>query len=306
MPTGDLSLRITDMAGEPVRGRVEISLEPEPGDPGAGGESMTAATNMGASAELTVTKVACRAGPGTLYRVAATAPHYRTYSFFQSIREKRVNTGHDNVEFWVKPGDVRNIRAPAFGALDARVRAILADAEMRAEKPEDRDLAGASGAALYGALGPLRKACLLNVARKAAHPTSAGCLRLIRGLLVSRQDRFFALVDDALPELLRNSPGFQSAPDDLHTPLAGFEKAEGSFKSRDGHANLQVTFMRESASGRLAADIDIDEAAGIGHGFEVIRNALFKNRTNPYLIREFLLAADPVERTLDPAYAFEF
>ena len=82
--------------------------------------------------------------------------------------------------------------------------------------------------------------------------------------------------------------------------------AEGSFKSRDAHANLQVTFMREIASGELAADIDIDESAGIQHGFEVIGNALFRKRTNPYLIREFLLSAEPITRALDPGYQFVF
>jgi hypothetical protein len=79
-----------------------------------------------------------------------------------------------------------------------------------------------------------------------------------------------------------------------------------SFKSRDAHANLQVTFMREKGNGLLAADIDLDESTGIEHGFEVIRNAAFKSRTNPFLIHEFLLSADPVGKTLDPGYKFRF
>jgi hypothetical protein len=82
--------------------------------------------------------------------------------------------------------------------------------------------------------------------------------------------------------------------------------AEGSFKSRDAHANLQVTFMRETVTGELAADIDIDESSGIEHGFEVIRNATFRSRTNPFLIREFLLSADPIGKSLDPGYEFRF
>jgi hypothetical protein len=82
--------------------------------------------------------------------------------------------------------------------------------------------------------------------------------------------------------------------------------AEGSFKSRDAHANLQVTFMREIATGDLAADVDIDESSGIEHGFEVIHNAVFRSRTNPYLIREFLLSADPIGKSLDPGYEFRF
>ena len=79
-----------------------------------------------------------------------------------------------------------------------------------------------------------------------------------------------------------------------------------SFKSRDAHANIQMTFQRRPENGELAADVDIDESSGIEHGFEVIRNALFRNRTNPYLIREFMLSADHVEHTLDPGYRFKF
>ena len=79
-----------------------------------------------------------------------------------------------------------------------------------------------------------------------------------------------------------------------------------SFKSRDAHANLQVTLMREKGTGALAADIDIDESAGIEHGFEVIRNATFHSRTNPFLVHEFLLSADPVGKSLDPGYQFRF
>jgi hypothetical protein len=77
-------------------------------------------------------------------------------------------------------------------------------------------------------------------------------------------------------------------------------------KSRDAHANIQITFMEHATTGELAADIDIDETSGIRHGFEVIRNALFNHRTNPYLIREFLIAADPITRRLNPGYSFVF
>jgi hypothetical protein len=239
--------------------------------------------------------------------VFATTPHYRPYAFVQLIREDRNNTASDDVEFWVQPSAVTDIRAPTFQDLPSQVRDILDQAEMTAAKPEDRDLVGLTGADLYRQLGSLRRACLLNLAVKAGDEATTGdCLSAIGGVLVCRQDRFFARVDGRLPERLRRSPLFKSAPETLHDPLPGFQLAEGSFKSRDPHANLQVTFMREIATGTLAADIDIDESSGIEHGFEVIRNATFRNRTNPYLIREFLLSADPVNRSLDPGYRFRF
>jgi hypothetical protein len=64
--------------------------------------------------------------------------------------------------------------------------------------------------------------------------------------------------------------------------------------------------MTELATGGLAADIDIDEASGIEHGFEVIRNGVLNKRTNPYLIREFMNAADLQGHSLSPDYRFAF
>jgi hypothetical protein len=305
MPTGNLDLHLTDMTGEPVS-NIAVEFSRFPGEPGTGGETMHVSL-VGPDADLEVTGITCRGGPGTMYRVFAEAEHYRRYGFIQLIREERLNTASDDVEFWVKPGDVKDIKAPAFADLPEHVRQILADAETVQLKPEDRDLVGLKGADLYKQLGPLRKACLLNLVTKASDAQTAGdCLSAIGAVLLCRQDRFFARVDAGFPERLRKSSLFKSAPATLHESLPGFQMAEGSFKSRDAHANLQVTFMREIATGNLAADIDIDESSGIEHGFEVIHNAVFRSRTNPFLIREFLLSADPIGKSLDPHYQFRF
>jgi hypothetical protein len=305
VPAGNLVVQLTDLTGEPLRD-IEIDLTRLPGEAGTGGETMNVSL-VGPDPDLTITSITCRGGPGTMYRVLASAAHYRPYGFFQLIREDRNNTASDDVEFWVKPGDVTDIRAPAFDDLPAQARRILAEAETIGLKPEDQDLIGLAGVDLYRKFGPLRKACFLNLIAKASHQATTGdCLSAIAGVLLCRQDRFFARVDARLPERLRRSPVFKSAPASLHEPLPGFLMAEGSFKSRDAHANLQVTFMREVATGDLAADLDIDESSGIEHGFEVIHNATFRTRTNPYLIREFLLSADPRMRSLDPGYQFRF
>jgi hypothetical protein len=307
MAKGNLVLHITDLTGAPIAGVVKGELSRFAGEAGAGGEPREVSVRMGSATALSVSDIPCRGGLGTLYRVSVSAPHFRTYSFFQSIRESVDNTASDDVAFWVQPGAVTGIVGPPFADLDPRLARILTDADMRAAKPEDRDLLGASGSALYHALGPLRKACFLNIGRKASHPSANDCLESIEGMFLCRQDRFFARVDASMPETLRRSPLFKSAGNSLHEPPPGFAlSAEGSFKTRDAHANLQVTFMRHVASGALAADIDIDESSGIEHGFEVIRNAAFGRRTNPYLIREFLLSADPLGRSLDPGYRFVF
>jgi hypothetical protein len=310
MPTGALLIPIADMAGQPLRTRVEVDLKPLPGNPGVGGARMELEVNMGASTELHVTGIACRGGLATMYEVSVAAAHYRRYRFFQPIFEDRINPASEDVAFWVKPGDVADIVAPRFDDLSARSRRILDTADMRRTIPGDDDLIGPirlQGDALYRKLGPLRQAGFLNIARKASHRATADdCWALVRTLLVSRQDRLFALVDPAMQEFVHLSPVYGSADPALHKPLPGFELTGQSVKSKDAHANLQVTFMRNVTTGEVAADIDIDESSGVEHGFEVIRNAIFNQRTNPYLIREFLLAADPREHTLDPGYRFTF
>ena len=305
MPSGALDVHLTDLAGEPVR-NIYIEFSRFSGEPGTGGETMHV-TLAGPDPDLTINGITCRGGIGTMYRVFAEAEHYRTYGFFQRIQEDRVNTASDQVEFWVKPGDVQDIKAPTFDDLSARARKILNDAAMMAVKDEDEDLLSLNGEALYRQLGPLRKACFLNLITKAADDTTTGgCMSHIGGVLVCRQDRFFARVNAGFPEWLRQSPLFKTAQESLHKPLPGFEMTGDSFKSLDAHANLQVTFMREKSNGALAADIDIDESAGIEHGFEVIRNAMFQSRTNPFLIHEFLLSADRIGKSLDPGYTFRF
>ena len=305
MPTGKLHIQFTDLRGTPVNDKVELEFKRFAGDLGVGGEAMEVSINMGMETDAVISGLPCRGGPGTMYRVSASKPHHREYSFFQLILENTVNAASDDVEFWVKPGDVTDILAPDFSELSGEIQDILLNARTTVVKAEDRDLLGLSGETLYDNLGPLRKACLLNIAKKASHPSADNCLAEIDALLVCRQDRFFAYVDPGLEQRINDSPHYKSAGNALHEPLAGFTLRR-SFKSRDAHANIQLTFMVENATGRAAADIDIDESSGIEHGLEVIKNAMFRSRTNPYLIREFMLSADPLEHSLDPGYSFAF
>ena len=256
---------------------------------------------------LTITGIACQTGPGTMYEVRASMSHYRKYAFFQLIQEDRDNTASDDVEFWVKPGDVQDIQAPTLANLPSTLQTMLSQATMIVDKPEDRDLVGLSGNALYKQMGPLRRACLLNITKKAADgETANNCLPAFQDLLIMRQDRLFARVASGLRDQLRAAPMFKSPPGALHEPPPGFSPPLESFKTKDAHANLQVTFMEEIETGTLVADIDIDESSGIKHGFEVIKNAFFNKRTNPYLIREFLNAADFEYHSLSPDYEFVF
>lgn len=303
MAQGSLSLRITTLAGDPLRSEVEIDFEPQT----SGGTKMDVSVKMGTATAVTITNLESVGGIGTRYLVTVRCKNYCPYSFFQNVIADQTTAGNDDVEMWIDPSSVKDISAPKLDDLDSKLVKAIESAKMFQILPEDGDLKDKSGTGLFKALGPKRKAALLNIFKKASHKgTSLNCAKFIRSLMLVRQDRVFAMVDPAIHDLLRDSEPklFKSAPKLLHEPLPDFELVD-SFKTLDPHANLQVTIMHHP-SGVLAADFDIDESSGIEHGFEVIRNAVFESRTNPYLIHEFLIAADRKERTLDPGYAFVF
>src|SRR4029453_3887025 len=100
MPQGMLDLHLTDLAGQ-ARPHIEGRFTRMSGEAGTGGESLRVSL-AGPDPDLTITGITCRGGPGTMYRVMATAEHYRPYAFFQLIQEDRLNTAADIVEFWVK------------------------------------------------------------------------------------------------------------------------------------------------------------------------------------------------------------
>ena len=299
MPAGSLRLRVTDLVDGGVEGDLQLPLTRAEG----GSTSQETATfPLAGETVLTMEDITCEAGFGTTYTVALTTSHFRRYLFNQLIKEDVVNKANESpVRLVVKPKAVRDIRAPAPSG---RLAEFLRQAAMMPHEDEDRDLVGLSGGTLYDALGPLRKACLLNIFKKAGDKSAGGCGSLLLKPLVLRQDRCFCMVDEAMVGFLNSSKHFKSACSTLHHALQGFHILEKlSYKSKDSHANLQVTLMRNDA-GEFAADVDIDEATGFEHGFEVIRNHIGKQRTNPYLVRELLLLQDPVR--LNPRYQFVF
>jgi hypothetical protein len=113
-----------------------------------------------------------------------------------------------------------------------------------------------------------------------------------------RQDRFFVSVTGELRSETKNSVAtglFHPVPDTLHTPPAGYVSS-GSFKTDDRYGNLQLTFWQNSAN--MIADVDIDDAAGLEHVFQVVKNALSGRPTHPYDIHEILI----VHQEIDPGY----
>jgi hypothetical protein len=90
---------------------------------------------------------------------------------------------------------------------------------------------------------------------------------------------------------------FDKVSGSLHHPPPGFVSAE-SFKTSDKYGNLQLTFFTNGEA--FKADIDIDDAGGLEHVFQVLRNKLSGNPTHPYNIHDILVAY----QHLDPGYTF--
>lgn len=240
---------------------------------------------------------------GPTYRVMVTPANHRIVQFFVMPHEGEVVEQTEKVP--VDPAKVLSIDAPPFDALPPKAQAILAAAEV----PEFQDGAGnfLQGERLYAAIDrlPLLKACLLNIVAKSASillQDGRTCLDHFLGLMRLNQDRLFIPTTAALVEETAQSNAFHPVSAALHVPLAGYHTIS-SYKTLDHYGNLQLTFQRRGeAGGDYVADVDIDDAQGIEHGFQVIRNTA-TGPTNPYDIHEILLQQNPPVRT---GYEFVF
>ena len=173
MPKGNLVVELSDMAGAPVKGPVDVDLRRVEASPGAGGHNMEVSVK-GPIGTLTITGIPCQTGPGTMYEVRVSAPHYRRYAFFQLVQEDRDNPASDDVELWVKPGEVKGIRRPRFTDLLPVVRGMFDLASMIVATPEDRQLVGLSGGRLTRRSATCaRPACSTSPRRRPTAPPRA-------------------------------------------------------------------------------------------------------------------------------------
>lgn len=147
-------------------------------------------------------------------------------------------------------------------------------------------------------LGNLEKAGLLNLWAKAG---SLGVTDRIISIVEVRPARIFAVVEDSLLDWTRDST------DDFH-PASGishkFKKPwsrienNGSFKTTERQANLQLTFATDSDN-RVLVDMDIDDNQGIAHAFDVIGHSLTGADTHPYNIHQVLVSLQGIHPGYD-------
>jgi hypothetical protein len=235
------------------------------------------------------------AAPQGLYRIEVDPPAYLPVTQF-------VNLGADGPTDLklIFPVDTRKIDHVDFPVFDD-----LSDPTKQLLKRSQTVLGfeGTAGSALFDALDDIRKAGLLNIAAKAQSAllsNGKSVFPQVQQLLEVRGDRFFARVPKQLREETKNSVDaglFRVVDGSLHHPPSGYTPA-GSFKTEDRYGNLQLTFFMNGND--CLADIDIDDAAGLEHLFQVVRNSITGRPTHPFNIHEILV----VHQKIDPGYRF--
>jgi hypothetical protein len=234
--------------------------------------------------------------PQGLYRVEIDPPAYLPVSQFVDMKA----SGFTDLEvtFPVDPKKVVSTTFRPFADLDFQPLLEASDKVL--------GFVGLKGQELYTKLDDTRRAGLLNIAAKCrSTPLANGktVLGYIQVLHELRGDRFFATVPKELREEVKHSVAddlFNPADQGLHHPPAGFVgfSNAGSFKTGEPAGNLQLSFFMKGDE--CLVDIDIDDAAGLGHVFQVLRNTLTGRPTHPFDIHEILV----FRQKLDPGYTF--
>jgi hypothetical protein len=222
---------------------------------------------------------------GALYKVKIFPLKHRPVS--RLVRVGGSGKAALDVVLAIHPDRVGSVTFPDFDGLDDDLKTVLGRNGVE-EKPQN-------GRDLYEGLAPLQKAGLLNVWTKMASTPLApdkAASKYVDSLYRVRGDRFFANVGLSFRDFVKTATAgglFQPADGLLHTPPDGFDAA-GSFKTRDGYGNLQLTFFAAASSPlRFKVDADIDDANGVEHVFQVLRNWLTDGETHPYDIHQILI-----------------
>lgn len=230
--------------------------------------------------------------PNGLYRMECDPPSYMPVNRFVSLK------GATTDLFVTLPVDahkVSRVEFPKYARLLPEVRDLLQ------ASPNVLNFAGLAGQALYEALDDIRRAGFLNIVAKCFRTRFAGgrpVSSYLQQLSELRGDRFFVHVPKELREETKNSVAaglFDKVSGSKHHPPEGYTSAD-SFKTQDHYGNLQLTFFSNGVD--WVADIDIDDANGFEHVFQVLRNRLTGRPTHPYDIQQILIATQEI----DPGY----
>jgi hypothetical protein len=281
--TGRLELELLDVHGVRLTEPVDILLRHHIV------REQRRASSVDATRPIAITGL--RTEPQGLYIVEVASRSYQQVSRFVTIPAGGLK--RETVTLPIRAERARGL-FPDYDELDDRVQGVL-DRSRQVRGHE-----GLTGPGLYAALSDEAKGGLLNIAKKSLATGFRNGPDILPHvtLLDIVGDRCLVEVPRALMEQmpsLVDGDFFRAVNGALHEPPAGFVPA-GSFKTRDAFGNLQLTFFQ--AGTQCRADVDIDDAAGLGHVFQVMRNHLTGDPTHPFNIHQILMA----HQHLDPGY----
>jgi len=290
MANGKLKLTLVDVHDKPLKGTLDLTLRSK------SLSHKVMKKNLDASKKITIT--ALESGAHGLYQLDVDPSNYLPVT--RPVNIKSGDGTEARLVFPVDPDKVVSVDFKKFAQLSKDLRDILNASS------NVLDHMGQAGATLYDALDDISRAGLLNISAKCATTLLTNdktVLSLIKEMRELRGDRLFAIVPKELREATKNSAIaglLDQVPDQHHNipgQFPGFTHA-GSFKTQESAGNLQLTFFMKGDD--CIADIDIDDAGGLGHVFQVLRNFLLHRRTHPFDIHEILIA----RHQLIPDYQF--
>ena len=289
---GELKLEMVDVYGKRLQEKVDISLRHTKLSQSLFFKSQDASKLIQINGLFTSID-----GP---YQISIDPPSYHHVTQFLNVKTSGVT--EKQIVFPVDASKVVGVNFPKFSGLTKEMRAVLNDSS------KVLGFENKTGSELYDAISvdDIKLAGLLNISCKTTATVfadGANVLSLVKELRQVRGDRFFAVVDRLLREETVNSLSsglFHKVSGSLHKlppEFVGFEPAN-SYKTNDRYGNLQLTFFQKGDE--FVADIDIDDAAGVEHVFQVLHNHFTGEPTHPYNIHEILVA----HQHLDPKYTF--
>jgi hypothetical protein len=282
---GKLRVTLADVRGQKIKESVDVTLRSQ----GLGGVMKAI---LRPSVSSTITNL--RGRPEGVYQIYMDPPSYQPVNQFIEVMSDGVTPL--NVTCAVDPMKVKDVVFSPFEQLSSDSRRTL-EASSTVLGFE-----GKSGAVLLGALDVIRRAGFMNIMAKSTatvFENGRSVASYFQELRELRGDRFFAKVPQELREETKNSVSsglFHSVSGALHHLPNGFAPA-GSFKTDDHYGNLQLTFSVKGDDWR--ADVDIDDAGGVEHIFQVLGNALSGEPTHPYNIHELLIQYQKLEPGYD-------
>lgn len=277
---GRLTLKLVDVTGKRLRDKVTITLQHR--------SLSHKRTKRNADPADKIVIDGLHAVPKGWYRMVLEPKKYRPVSHYVNVKSNTRRT----VVFSIDPDKA----APTFPRYNRLDRGLV-DVLERSDKV--RSYTGKTGQELYEALDDLQRAALLNLTAKSFVTPLPNGASMLPSITLRRleQDRCFADVPKQLFDSVKGLVGshFREAGSGLHKPPKGYRRA-GSFKTEDRYGNLQFTFFRKDQD--YVADIDIDDAGGMGHIFQVLEHHLKDSKTHPYDIHQILIR----HQDLNPGY----